>query len=507
MEKSKMKKIFSTATTIGMLLGLSATASAIDFSISGEYDLDGYLLSHGNGNGLVMDGGSYAIPQTTNGINSGVYVSGYAAGQEVGSDTWLEHTFFLAPEMTINNKLTFKADVYLANYSKFGNQTNSDLNNSSSDSNSANGDLSNYGGIGGVEFHKLYMEYQTGNSKLVVGRTPAGSWAGDFLNSDNRGNRIIWYHDFESSVNSMVLYFEKIKEIDSQSITQSNTAINSSAGDIDAYHISYKYSSLAGAAYNMGLTVFDDKMSRSDSTGDYTRGMRYRLGYYYENPKLAGYNLITEFSYDFGSWQDYKSASSSDIDLSTYAIYLNLSSSLDKLVYGLTFFNATGDSQPGDNKHNSALNGPYDGVGGNFSPYYILTGSHSGMLNGDGNSVNSVMAASGVVSLGVYSDIFMSDEFIFHCALAWAQADKTGKLLISYDTTSGATTIDRKKDYGVELDLGIKYQFMKNMSYEIKFGYLETGNFFKATTAGTNTVPTTDLNCIYTLSNHLAITF
>ncbi|MEJ2034036.1 MAG: hypothetical protein P8Y63_13595, partial [Deltaproteobacteria bacterium] len=92
-----MKKILCTVAAFGLVAGLASTAAAVDFSVSGRYEVDGYYLSDANGNGFVLQ-------------DEG----------DVGSDAYFLQSFKMAPILKINDELKMVTDIWLADNNVWG---------------------------------------------------------------------------------------------------------------------------------------------------------------------------------------------------------------------------------------------------------------------------------------------------------------------------------------------------------------------------------------------------
>lgn len=62
-----MKKLICAAAALGLVAGVATTASAMDFSVSGMYQVEGYYLDNADGAGFethdtLLDGSGNKIP-------------------------------------------------------------------------------------------------------------------------------------------------------------------------------------------------------------------------------------------------------------------------------------------------------------------------------------------------------------------------------------------------------------------------------------------------------------
>ena len=466
-----MKKLICVAAALGLVAGVATTASAMDFSVKGMYQIEGYYLDNAEGAGFSMldsyDGGEGEV--------------------EPGSDAAWVHTFLMKPTLKVNDKITMKADIRFAKDADFGDSNN--------DGN-VNGDLDWKDGSRGVDIHKIYMEYMSPVGKIRVGRTPAGAWEGAYLNTPGNANRIMWWPSFVSKPWSMCIFTQKVVENDWYD--------NHTDSDRDLYEagISYKTKdtkmSLAYDYFNnktmsdLGATAFDRQRHRIKGYG---------------KMNFADLWVEAEFSYDFGDWQDFDTeivGTREDVDLDTFAAMVAVGTSFDNLKVSALYFYASGDDDVtvGDDVE-SALTGPAsDGTGDGFNPYYILTGDHTGMLNSDEYADNAQMAAMGVHCIGISADLAVSDKLTLHGALAFAMAAEDE---IRYG--AGNLTAEFDDDYGWEIDLGAKYKLLDNLTYEVRGAYFAVGDAFGDYKDADVKVEVDEASSLMLLSHHLTMTF
>ena len=96
------------------------------------------------------------------------------------------------------------------------------------------------------------------------------------------------------------------------------------------------------------------------------------------------------------------------------------------------------------------------------------------MLSADVNGINADMAYHGIMSLGVHADFAVTDKLSLHSAIAYAMADTD-----SVTVAVGLPDVDIDDEYGWEIDLGVSYALLDNLTYSVDFGYLMAGDFFE----------------------------
>ena len=460
-----MKKLISVAAALGLVAGVATTASAMDFSVSGMYQVEGYYLNNADGAGF------------------------HPSDDEAGSMSGWVHTFLMKPEMKVNDKITMKADIRFLKDTDFG-----------SGAGSASGL-----GIGDdrdVDIHKIYMEYMSPIGKIRVGRTPAAAWTGSYLNSPTNADRIYLFPKMDAPWSSYV-FMQKAAENDWYD--------GDNDSDNDLYEAAITYSTKE-TTWSLGYDYFNYK-SNSDTgvaTTSYDTQRHRAKGYVKQT--FADLWVEAEISYDFGDWRDYDDETvNSDLDVDTLAAMVAVGTSFDNLKVSALYFYASGDDDMTDDDVENAFGGAAsDGAGDGFNPYYILTGDHTGMLNSDEYADNSAMAQMGVHCIGLSADLAVSDKLTLHGALAYAMAAEdeiTASVanLASLGITSAVAVVgaDLDDEYGWEINLGAKYKLLDNLTYEARAGYFAAGDFFKDI-ADANGEDEEDL---LLLSHHLTMTF
>ena len=462
-----MKKILSTVAALGLVAGVATTASALDFSVSGNYTVEGYYLSDGGSSGMLLQ---------------------EAAGIDNAPDAYWMHTFAIRPTMKVNDNITMNADIRLATDTVWGNQANGDLSTSPTNDSAA-------AAHGDVYVHRLYMDYMSPIGKIRVGRTPAGPYGTPFLDTDTRGDRVMWWPSFVPQPFNLLVYTAKVTEADSLAGTADQ--------DRDQYDIwfGYKQDNIdAGVRYELDR----QRGNSNPSTTGYTTDIDMLEAYGVFN--FSNMFLATEIAHLGGSAADYYlAAAGTDQDIDAWAGLVQFGAKFGDFSGSVAYVYASGDDDAAattDREDALALAG---GAGSQFTPLYILTGKHMGLLTQDqftGITVDNQgygIAQAGVHCLALFGDYQVSDRLSLHGAIAYAQADE------AVQATAGVATppsyLGRDDEYGWEYDLGAAYKLLDNLTYEAHFGYLDTGDFFNSSATAN------DAENVYLLSHSLTMTF
>lgn len=458
-----MMKKTVTIAALSVLLA-AGSASAMDLSITGKYMLEGYMLNMADGEDVTLKTGTYA-----GGFNP--------YDDNAGTDSAWVHTFLFSPVLKVNEKVTLKSEIRFAKDADFG------QNNNGGNTGKSEADL-DYD----IEVHRIWMVYMSPMGEMRMGRHPAGLWGGDFLNSSGRANRIYWFPNFIKKPFTFHMHTQKGVENDWYT--------GNSDSDFDLYHFDLQYKT--DKMLMRGAFDFINDKRQSDVGFDTTAPIenvydrQYNVVKGYGDFDFNTFYVEAEFAYGFGDWKDYdtETATYRDLDLDAFAAQVDAGVRIGNLDVGLLYFFATGDDDSTDGDEEAAMRtlNP-DGTGNDFNPYYILTGDHTGMLNGDEYNADSNMKGAGVNCIGIHGDLQISDVWIVHGAFAYAWADKE------------PAGVD--DEYGWEIDLGSKYKLLDNLTYELRAAYMDTGDFFDDI-ARNNSLKSDDL---FLLSHHLTMTF
>lgn len=437
-----MKKFLSSVAALGLVAGVASTASAVDVKLKGYYEVDGFYFDHGDGQGVAL---TKTTPEST-------------------SDAAIAHTFHIQPILKINDKVKMVSDIYLADDTLFGQD----------DTTTTDGQ--------NFEVHKLFMEYMSPIGKIRVGRHLANPFGTSFLDTELHQDRIMWWPKFLATMSIKTLLFTaKVKEFDGTS------AQNDSDHDYyeaRIYHTATAGKFIAGFGWNnirsnitnpAGVLISDkyDKY-RFKASGSYNFGSVY---------------LQAEYHYDFGTRENINPANP-DVDLETHAFMADVGVKSGQLDVGAMFIFATGDDNgTADNEMSAAMTSGQgnNGLGKDFTPYYILTGRWTGIFNPTLYGLDTDAATAGILSIGAHTDYQVNAQLNWHAAVGYALAE------------SEQTSWD--DDYGLEIDLGMGYKLLDNLTYALHLGYLMTGDFFK------RGVPTNDVEDILYASHHLTMEF
>lgn len=468
-----MKKVLSTVAAFGLVAGMASTAAALDFTVSGDYEVEGYYLDSG----------------TTESNTDGGFDLTEASGEDNAPDALWVHTFNLNTAMKVNDKITVRAKIRAIDEAVWG--TSAEINEGETD----------------LDLHHLCMDYMSPIGKIRVGRVPAGPYGTDFLDIDTRANRVMWWPIWIPKPWSVLVFTQKSSEQDSSTQVRSINIVDSNAdGDLD----------LSGVSTTTQSNISDEDRDLYDfrlyhKTESHDSGIRYVYDnnatshtskieghtlHLYGKYKIQNYWFNTEFRYAFGE-QDFDSAALTDIDIDAWGLFVDLGGKFGNLSVGGSYVFASGDDNSGDDEDNSLMGG--SGLGTEFRPLYIATGKRADLWNGDLNSTDAVLREAGIHLFMLYADYDVTDRLGLHLAGAYLLADEEEQSNGAGGFTHGYA--GRDDDFGWEIDAGAAYKLLDNLTYEAHFAYFDTGDFFESS-AGAG-----DEEGVFQLSHHLTMTF
>ncbi len=468
-----MKKILATAVALGLVVGVAASASALELKITGRYQVEGYYLNQGNG----AAGGGGIIPW-----NDATYKTITGKTGHAGNDDWYENGFRIKPNLIINDKIQIKSEIRLIDKETvWGHQED-------------NGDLRTKNG-GNMNVKKLWLLYDSPIGRWEIGRQPAGSWGSDFVNSGTAADRIMFRPNLPEHWHGYA-FLEKQVE---------NDAYNSNLNDHDNdyYEVSAGYTkNRTNVWLGAGLTRDKDPQDASNQLkggtyfggnayfpgkNDFKRITTYHTMGFLQQGLTDNLTLVGEFDYKWGH-KEFTGTSKPDQDISAWAYFAALAGNYGDLSTTLGYAHIDGDSKPNDNTDHA-----YDvvnGTGTDFQPLYILTGSAANILNGYRGSclVGTMVREAGVNAFVALADYKTTDKLTLHAGIGtgWAASQPAGW----------------NNAYGWEFDLGAAYKLYNNLTYEVHFGYWAVGDFAKGpSNSGFNTQD------VYLVSHSLTMKF
>jgi len=408
--------------------------------------------------GLTATAASAASFSATGKVNfTGIYVSDGADGTSGltanldGTSTSeandaVHQSFYLYPTVDVNDNINVKGEFRFIDREIYGDTS-----------------------LDTMKVYKLWMEYMSPVGTWKLGRQLAGPWGTQFMDSTGTADRIIWVPNFMPENMGLTLLWQKSDENDYMDST-------TDAGDTAAWYAGLTIKHEGGTT---GLAFNHNRYD--EDNGDYDQTQLRYMGNY----NFGAINLSTEVLYDMGD-------DSAGADVGSLNAYAVVSTQFDTITAGIITWYAQGDmTSDGDNEGFTSRNG----TGNDFNPFLIATGDYFGVLNGD---KGGYLAAAGMpsgatgngdnpgsIALALFGVLQASDKMSFNGAIGQVWAD---------DVPAGVDDA-----MGLEIDLGMTYKLLDNLSYTAQFGYLQAGDMIDDLFLSTND--------IYVLLHSLTMTF
>jgi hypothetical protein len=483
-----MKKVLVTVAALGLVLGVTATAFALDqpgkaaeveattapvvpqptapgvalWSVTGSWTLAGAYLSDGYGapGGAVLCG-----------------------DDESSADPFYLYNVKVNPVLQVNDKISVHSELRFADRTVFGATDTAQVN----PLYDSDGPPSATRAVGGrlIDTYLLYMEWMSPFGKTRFGRTPAGAWGSKFLDNAAQGNRLmIWLNMLPENWGSL-LFTQKISEGDAaeNALNPGGYGINSASDqDRDGYYVDLSYKADFGKTVG---ALFFVRNASSPSSDPYTSANFWLFGNY----NFAPITLEYEVNWGFGE-------ASATSDQKQLGLYGDLGYKMQDWTFGVAAAYASGDDNPADDTDQDSMMSNATGMGRDFNPTNILFGDYMNILNGDnnlaGDTINSAIKTSSSENAGAwlvkgYASFAMSPAMSVNGYLAYAAAT---------DEPAGYAS-----DYGFEAGIGMGYKIMDNLMYNAHFSYLWTGDFFQEGDSSAST------NDVYLVAHALSMSF
>jgi len=463
---------------------MALPAMAVEVSISGYYQVRGFYQSNADRGTITPWDNSTPGDIPTIGATDFTYGS---------PEAWWDHFLCIEPVFKITDNLKLHTAIGIFNNQMWG-------------SSKTSGACSYAGEVGvdafgadatNISWDAAYIEWATPKGTLMVGRM-AGNYIyfTEWANTEMCLDRVEYTSPLWNGF-GLNAFMEKRQE---NSATSGNNAADE---DIDRYSLVLSY---AQPCYSIGAGINYVRDRSGSATGTTWKADQYDyvLGLTANDPTNTWF-FEGELMLNDGDYTDYYSATQ-DIDRGGWGYYVNLGMKKEALTVGIATAFTSGDDNDSDSDYDV---GPASGL--DFQPLYIVYGPYGNILNSSlmdttrkacysnttgeqfglpGTDGGANDTATGSQVYWLYADYEVNPQLALHGALAVAYADKVNSGLYQDD------------EFGTEFDLGLKYQLMSNLAYELHFGYLWTGDFFKGAAADNYTT-----DDVYQIDHSLTLSF
>lgn len=346
------------------------------------------------------------------------------------------------------------------------------------------------GASSGLEVYYAHMDIKTSFGLFSIGRQSAGvagfaalGYHGSTFNAsdvfDTETPQMRIKYILPSGPFTLFLTYEKITETDWNTATKADQ-------DYDAYYAMGQYKWANGGA---NLLLAYRKDATATMIGAAPPGVDdYDVTAFVVNPSIVmnfgPVGIHGEMAYLTGEakWGGGASALGlKDADLEGLGFYLDGTYNYGPGVVGLQYFWIQGDDDATDNTIKGSVP-----AGGDFNPLFLVTNV--------GISAYDITNGNNYWMLAAWVDHNITEDLLLHAAVGYFGINEPGKKAL--DPTS-----DADKSYGTELNVGLNYNIMSNLSWELQLAYFMAGDFIKDKN-GVN-----DVGNAYAMRNVLTLKF
>jgi hypothetical protein len=459
-----MKKFLVVLLSLGLIVGFSATASAVDVSVSGHFQIEGAYES--------------------NRYQSGSDNKGYFGGEQSGAAVWtrtrIQPVFKIAEGLTLTVRFDALEKQWGNSEWRGGKGTN-DFTNSrrqtTPDPTTANGQKIQES----LEFERSFVTFKTAIGQFDIGYQQVGRWGTGFGDDENTGARFF----YRIPVGPMVFMavWDKLYEAD---------ILRKVDADQDAYRLAVMYKQgpmEAGLLYN--YLVYNYPRTASDA---YRTKLHSFLPYV--KATFGPVYIESEWAYLTGKAKEYESPTTlSDVDAKAWFGYVHA-----KVTLGAAYFGLQGAYISGDDFLDKTKS--YGGILGskNWNPTLIMMGDDyltdifpGGNAYDAGHFGSGKYSAAGFSIGNMFGGFNVTPKLNIEAGLSYAKFNEKPR------DSAGVEYVS--KDIGLEFDVTATYKIYDNLSYMVGAGYLWSGDAFKGTSEKAS------VGDDYILMNRLALSF
>ncbi|MEN6622811.1 MAG: hypothetical protein ABFD50_14830 [Smithella sp.] len=466
-----MRKFWLVTLSLGLIMALNASVYAMDVKFSGSYYAAGVYLDKAN---LVKDN---TIANAAQGSTAFYF-----------QNLQLRTEFVAAPGISLITRANIMERVWGGPRS-IPSTTLDNVGPNFTSSAATRAENQNIG------LDYTYLRFATSIGTIQAGYISDSAWGTMFHNSDFPAAKLCYTFMADKWISGL-----GIVKVTDNSYTSSNHFSTKADLDTDRYYAFFIYRDMnfeGGALY----AYIDDASFRSS----YGLKSKFFAIEPYLKASIGPVKIQAELDYYFGDIVKFDTlpAGFSDQKVNSLAGWIDAVATFGLFYVGGTFAYSQGQGTDG-----STLN-EWASSGKDWSPTLIMWNSDRnywlGSINGNGTSnFKYVMTNSFFYQLK--AGVKPTDKLDIGASVSFAQADTLNGLSNTQTALGGLIGLTSKagyvsRDYGWEMDVIGTYKITNNLSYLVGFGYLFTGDYFKATSS-TNSVTNN-----YLLTNKLTLNF
>ena len=358
-------------------------------------------------------------------------------------------------------------------------------------------DRVNWGGPeDAINAERVWVDAEFDMFTLKFGRMAAGTCGLQYCNADQDADRI---KVILKGVDPFYLDFTYTK------YTEDDYDNSVADQDWDGYSVMGSYKA-EGIEAGLLLEYNNDKTIS-------TAAKKYMLIDPFFKGVFGMFTVEAEYQLRTGDYADTGGAGT-DVDYDAHRYILDVGANIDAWTFGVAYAHSDGQDA-NDADFTNAMFG-----GNDWEPFLITTGffDHTGSarlggvgnlneknaMNATGSGVTKangttpVLGDAGYDIFLVYGSYAAMDNLTLNAIFGFHTAD---------ETSSFGTGVD--DDLGWEFNIGAKWKIMDNMTYDIKFGMFDPGDFWKFGGAGSANAlaNTTNDDSTYSIMHSVVVTF
>lgn len=467
----RMRKFWLVLLSLGLIMAFGASAYAVDVKFSGTYYAAGVYLDKVN-----------LVKETTATNTAAGSTAFYFQKLQLRTD------FVIAPGVSLITQANIMERVWGGPRTPPG-TTLDNIGPNFTSSAATRAENQNIG------LDYAYLSFATPIGLIMAGYMSDGVWGTTFHNNDTAAATIIYV----LPIDKWIFGLGAVKVIEN-SYSSSNLFSTNTDADYNKYYslAIYKNKNFEGGIIYVYIS---DASNRNISD----LRTKFHIIEPYFKAIVGPVKIQAELDYYFGDFIKFDKIPDgfSDQKIDSLTGWIDAVATFGMFYVGGTFAYSQGQGADG-----STLN-EWASSGKDWSPTLIMWNSDRnywlGSINGNGTS-NFKYAMTNAFFYQLKAGVKPTDKLDIGATVSFAHADTLNSLTDAQAIIGSSIGLTSKKgyvsrDYGWEIDVIGTYKITNNLSYLAGFGYLFTGDYFKAT-SNENSV-TND----YLLINKLTFTF
>jgi len=331
-----------------------------------------------------------------------------------------------------------------------------------------------------VAWEQAYTDFATGIGSFRVGyfsATPYG-WGTNFMDSTGTNPGVKYTNKFGGFEVLADLYKVAKGNLSANSVSKPTPMYTNADSDSDLYELGAK-TKFANGEGGLLWSYFRDATNKSSAITSTPFVTAYHRLQPYFTGKFGPVQVEAEGYYGMGKTKfEPQTPLPADVDLQDKGLFLSAKFNMGAAYVGARFYYASGDDPTTVDKKEGGMN-----AGFGYAKDKSIWGQFNAILFSDdyhdynrttGNSVEVAGNMDNLFEYQLIAGIKPMPKLSLDARLSILKADQ--------DVGVGAAKV-RSKDYGTEMDLMATYNIFDQLTYNVGFAYLWTGDYFKGTSA------------------------